>query len=78
MGEKGQRDLTESRWTNHVADISDLTELLRLQLVLLPWHLDVFDWIDLLLADVFNVELVTLVTVDHLKWEEQMHYLCTH
>ena len=69
MGEKCQCDLAESRRSNQVADVRDLTELLWKQLVLLPRHLDIFGGVDPLLPYIIDVEPVALVTIHNLKRE---------
>ena len=76
MGEKSQCDLAESRRSNQVADVCDLTELLREQLVLLPRHLDVLGGVDPLLPDAVDVEPVALVAIHNLRGKIE-RYVCT-
>ena len=71
MGEECQRDLAESGWSNEVADVRDLTELLGKQLVLLPRHLDVLGGVDPLLPHAVDVEPVALVAVHNLNRERE-------
>ena len=75
MGEKCQRDLAESRRSNQVADVRDLTELLRKQLVLLPRHLDVLGGVDPLLPNAVDVEPVALVAIHNLRGKICMYHM---